>query len=116
VFTKQADGLLSDKVTVGLSPDGRTVTFTWPSDGNRMKPGEVFKVRLFLELQAHSADPASVVITADTTIAIGVDNRFDKPLPATGGSSALVLGVSGFGIAGVIVGIVLLTRRRRREV
>ena len=31
--TKQADGLLSDKVTVGLSPDGRTVTFTWPSDG-----------------------------------------------------------------------------------
>ncbi|WP_233449596.1 LPXTG cell wall anchor domain-containing protein [Microbacterium laevaniformans] len=37
-------------------------------------------------------------------------------MPATGGSSALVLGVSGFGIAGVIVGIVLLTRRRRREV
>ena len=57
-----------------------------------------------------------MVIGADTTIAIGVDNRFDKPLPATGGSSALVLGVCGFGIAGVIVGIVLLTRRRRREV
>ena len=64
----------------------------------------------------HSANPASVVIGTDTTIAIGVDNRFDKPLPATGGSSALVLAVSGFGIAGLIVGIVLLTRRRRREV
>ena len=56
-----------------------------------------------------------MVIGADMTIAIGVDNSFAKPLPATGGSSALVLGVSGFGIAGVIVGIVLLTRRRRRE-
>ena len=51
IYTKQADGLLSDQVTLGLSPDGRTVTFTWPSDGDRMKPGEVFKVRLYLELQ-----------------------------------------------------------------
>lgn len=63
-----------------------------------------------------SANPATVVVAADTTIAIGVDNRFDKPLPATGGSSALIVAVSGFGLAGLIGGILLLTRRRRREV
>ncbi|GAA4074528.1 hypothetical protein GCM10023065_31790 [Microbacterium laevaniformans] len=99
MFTKQADGLLSDKVTVGLSPDGRTVTFTWPSDGNRMKPARCSSPPLPRAAAGHSADPASVVIGADTTIAIGVDNRFDKPLPATGGSSRARLGVSGFGIA-----------------
>lgn len=51
VFTKQPGGLLSDQVTVGLSPDGRTITFTWPEDGDRMKPGEVFTIRVYLELQ-----------------------------------------------------------------
>lgn len=79
------------------------------------RTGEAKQVTMTVD-GGHSANPVTVVITADRTIAIGVDNRFDKPLPATGGSSALVLGVSGFGIAGLIVGIVLLTRRRRREI
>ena len=83
--------------------------------GTETRTGEAKQVTMTVD-GGHSANPASVVITADRTIAVGVDNRFDKPLPATGGSSALVLGVSGFGIAGLIVGIVLLTRRRRREI
>ncbi|EXJ52133.1 DUF5979 domain-containing protein [Microbacterium sp. MRS-1] len=70
------------------------------------RTGEAKQVTMIVD-GGHSANPASVVITADRTIAVGVDNRFDKPLPATGGSSALVLGVSGSGIAGLIVGIVL---------
>ena len=79
------------------------------------RTGEAKQVTMTVD-GGHSANPASVVIGTDTTIAIGVDNRFDKPLPATGGSSALILAVSGFGIAGLLGGIVLLTRRRRREV
>ncbi|WP_343993249.1 DUF5979 domain-containing protein [Nocardioides dubius] len=51
VFTAQPGGLLSDEVTVTPSPDGRRITFTWPDGGDRMLPGETFKIRVFLELQ-----------------------------------------------------------------
>ncbi len=71
VFTAQPGGLLSDQVTVGLSGDGRTITFTWPDGGNRMKPGETFTIRVYLELQpglaqGQRATNAMIVSTAET--------------------------------------------------
>lgn len=51
VFTKAADGLLSDDVSVALNEAGSAITFTWPEGGDRMKPGEIFTIRVYLELQ-----------------------------------------------------------------
>lgn len=50
VFTPDVGGLLSSNVTITPSPDGKTLTFTWPTGGQTMKPGETFKIRLYLEL------------------------------------------------------------------
>lgn len=50
VYTADAGGLLSEDVTATPSADGRSVTFTWPEGGQRMLPGETFKIRVFLEL------------------------------------------------------------------
>ena len=50
-YTAQVGGLLSDAVTVTTSPDGKTLTFNWPAGGQTMNPGEIFKIRVYLELQ-----------------------------------------------------------------
>lgn len=50
-YTAESGGLLSEDVSLSSSPDGKTLTFNWPEDGQKMKPGETFKIRLFLELQ-----------------------------------------------------------------
>lgn len=50
VYTADSDGLLSEDVTLASSPDGKTLTFSWPDGGQKMKPGETFKIRVFLEL------------------------------------------------------------------
>jgi hypothetical protein len=50
-YTAEVGGLLSDEVTVTSALDGKTLTFTWPAGGQTMKPGETFRIRIFLELQ-----------------------------------------------------------------
>lgn len=50
-YTADADGTLSEDVSVASSPDGRTLTFTWPAGGRTMQPGETFRIVLPLELQ-----------------------------------------------------------------
>lgn len=55
-FVADEGGLLSEDVTVVMSEDGSTVVFTWPDDQNVMKPGETFKIRLYLELQPGLAE------------------------------------------------------------
>ncbi|MBM7516218.1 DUF5979 domain-containing protein [Nocardioides nitrophenolicus] len=51
VFTADPTGTLSDDVTVTTESGGSVLRFTWPEDGARMRPGEVFTIRLQLELQ-----------------------------------------------------------------
>jgi hypothetical protein len=51
VFTPDPDGSLSDDVTVGTESGGSVLRFTWPAGGAQMRPGEVFRIRVFLELQ-----------------------------------------------------------------
>ncbi|MCG8153151.1 hypothetical protein GUY44_21905 [Pimelobacter simplex] len=48
-FSTSTGGTLSDQVTV--TPGTGELTFTWPQGGRQMQPGEVFKIRLHLELQ-----------------------------------------------------------------
>ncbi|WP_436700183.1 DUF5979 domain-containing protein [Nocardioides sp. BYT-33-1] len=50
-FTADPAGTLSDQVTVTPESGGSVLRFTWPGDGARMLPGEVFRIRLQLELQ-----------------------------------------------------------------
>lgn len=50
-YTADPDGSLSEDVTATPSADGSEVVFTWPEDGNVMEPGEVFRIRVYLELQ-----------------------------------------------------------------
>lgn len=50
VYTGSAGGLLSEDVVTTPSADGKTLTFTWPEDGQKMKPGESFNIRVYLEL------------------------------------------------------------------
>lgn len=68
VYTKQPDGLLSTDVTLAVSEDGRTLTFTWPEGGSRMKPGESFTIRVYLELQPglSQGERATNTMTAQT--------------------------------------------------
>lgn len=51
VFTPDPDGSLSDDVTVTTESGGSVLRFTWPAGGAQLRPGEVFKIRLYLELQ-----------------------------------------------------------------
>ncbi|MFT3872589.1 MAG: DUF5979 domain-containing protein [Nocardioides sp.] len=50
-YTAEPSGTLSENVTVSSSADGRTLTFTWPTGGRTMQPGETFEIILPLELQ-----------------------------------------------------------------
>ncbi|WP_408896450.1 DUF5979 domain-containing protein [Nocardioides sp. R1-1] len=51
VFTADPAGTLSEDVTVTPEAGGSALRFTWPEAGARMRPGEVFRIRLSLELQ-----------------------------------------------------------------
>ncbi|RLP79362.1 DUF11 domain-containing protein [Mycetocola lacteus] len=51
-FATSANGLLSTQVKTAFDPETRKITFTWPSDKNRMAPGEKFTITLNLALQA----------------------------------------------------------------
>ena len=67
-YTADPDGSLTEDVTLTPSADGRTLTFTWPSDGNVMLPGETFVIRLYLELQPGlgSGETATNTMTVQT--------------------------------------------------
>lgn len=67
-FTADPDGTLSEDVTVTPAADGRSVTFTWPEDGNVLQPGEEFVIRLYLELQPGlgAGESATNTMTART--------------------------------------------------
>jgi large repetitive protein len=73
VYTAAAAGGLSGDVTLTPSPDGQTLTFTWPEDGNLMLPGETFVIRLFLELQPGlgSGQTATNTMTVQTQETLG---------------------------------------------
>ncbi|WP_373426987.1 DUF5979 domain-containing protein [Microbacterium sp. SORGH_AS_0888] len=58
---------------------------------------------------------ASVTIAADTTLGINVDNRFDKPLAATGVNGRAVTLVGALGLIAMLGGILLFLGRRRRR-
>lgn len=66
VFQTSAGGTLSEQVTV--TPEAGALRFTWPADGRQMRPGEVFKIRLHLELQPglSTGQTATNTITART--------------------------------------------------
>ncbi|MDQ6523703.1 DUF5979 domain-containing protein [Nocardioides sp. LHD-245] len=49
-YTADPAGTLSDQVTVTPESGGSVLRFTWPADGAQMLPGEVFRIRLQLEL------------------------------------------------------------------
>ncbi len=72
-FTKDADGSLSDKVTVTPAADGRSLAFTWPDGGNVMKPGETFTIRAFLELQPGLTNGA----VATNTMTVATEEPLD---------------------------------------
>lgn len=60
---------------------------------------------------------ARFVLVGDAEVAVTIDNRFDKDLPATGGDDLLVRTAAWIGLLLVLGGATLVViRRRRREV
>ncbi|TYL49851.1 hypothetical protein FXB39_11185 [Nocardioides sp. BGMRC 2183] len=103
-FTAQADGLLSDDVTVTV--DGSDIVFDWPTGGDRMAPGETFRIRLWLELlpglaAGESATNTMVATTAEeltrctNTVAGGATTDDWATTPTTCGTSDFIGVVNG---------------------
>ncbi|SOC86909.1 conserved repeat domain-containing protein [Curtobacterium sp. 314Chir4.1] len=70
-YTTSDGGTLSTDVTLAQDDDG-TLTFTWPTTGNRMAPDETFTVVIPLTLQPglQENERATNAVTATTTTAL----------------------------------------------
>lgn len=83
-FTGDDDGSLSEDVTV--AQEGQELIFTWPEDGNRMKPGETFTIRLHLELQPglRSGERATNTMTVKTAETLDTCSNINPDAGTTG--------------------------------
>ena len=86
VYAADPDGQLSEAVTLTPSADGRTLTFTWPADGNVMLPRETFTIRLYLELQPGLGSGQ----TATNTMTVQTDETLSRCTNIKQGGSTTV--------------------------
>ncbi|WP_141014695.1 DUF5979 domain-containing protein [Nocardioides sambongensis] len=117
--TADPDGLLSEDVTVTM--DGDDLVFVWPAGGDRMAPGETYKIRLWLELlpglgAGEKATNIMVATTAEeltrctNTVAGGSTTDDWSTDPSTCGTSDFIGVVNGpnlytvKGVAGALEG------------
>lgn len=110
-FTADADGGLSEDVTVTPNADGSALTFTWPEDGNQMIPGETFTIRIYLELQPGLGSGESarntMVATTDETLDVCRNVVSGGPLTDDWSTDATTCGT--YDTVGVVAGPNLFT-------
>ncbi|MCR1786570.1 hypothetical protein KVF89_28810 [Nocardioides carbamazepini] len=99
-FTADPAGTLSDQVTVTPESGGSVLRFTWPADGGQMRPGEVFRIRLELELQpglsTGQVATNTMVVTTEETLS-GCRNRVaGGPLTADWGQDPRTCGTTDY--------------------
>ncbi|WP_344112788.1 DUF5979 domain-containing protein [Nocardioides humi] len=111
VFTADPTGTLSDQVTVTPESGGTVLRFAWPADGRQMRPGEVFRIRLFLELQPglSTGQTATNTMTVRTDEVLGACRNTVAGGPLTGdwGQDAHTCGTTDF--VGTVTGPNLYT-------
>ncbi|WGY00992.1 DUF5979 domain-containing protein [Nocardioides sp. QY071] len=110
-FTAAPAGTLSDDVTVTPESGGSVLRFTWPAGGAQMRPGEVFRIRLHLELQPGlgTGQTATNTMTARTeeTLTACRNTVAGGPLTGDWGQDAHTCGTSDY--VGTVTGPNLYT-------